>query len=46
MCAWQVVIEAQVNPTESGYISLDDIKILDEVDPEECKGMFSHTPFD
>uniref|UniRef100_A0A9J8CI42 Neuropilin n=1 Tax=Cyprinus carpio carpio TaxID=630221 RepID=A0A9J8CI42_CYPCA len=34
---YQVVIEAQVNPTESGYISLDDIKILDEVDPEECK---------
>uniref|UniRef100_A0A8C1E4H1 Neuropilin n=1 Tax=Cyprinus carpio carpio TaxID=630221 RepID=A0A8C1E4H1_CYPCA len=27
---YQVVIEAQVNPTESGYISLDDIKILDE----------------
>ncbi|XP_016385321.1 neuropilin-1a-like [Sinocyclocheilus rhinocerous] len=34
---YQVIIEAQVNPTESGYISLDDIKILDEVDPEECK---------
>uniref|UniRef100_A0A672Q645 Neuropilin-1a-like n=2 Tax=Sinocyclocheilus grahami TaxID=75366 RepID=A0A672Q645_SINGR len=34
---YQVIIEAQVNPAESGYISLDDIKILDEVDPEECK---------
>ncbi|XP_026147219.1 neuropilin-1a-like [Carassius auratus] len=34
---YQVIIEAQVNHTGSGYISLDDIKILDEVDPEECK---------
>ncbi|RXN34766.1 neuropilin-1a-like protein [Labeo rohita] len=34
---YQVIIEAQVDPTDSGYISLDDIKILDEVDPEECK---------
>ncbi|XP_059357374.1 neuropilin-1a-like isoform X2 [Carassius carassius] len=34
---FQVILEAQVDPTESGYISLDDIKILDEVDPEECK---------
>uniref|UniRef100_A0A673JZX0 Neuropilin n=1 Tax=Sinocyclocheilus rhinocerous TaxID=307959 RepID=A0A673JZX0_9TELE len=34
---YQVILEAQVDPTESGYISLDDIKILDEVDPEECK---------
>ncbi|XP_073688967.1 neuropilin-1a-like, partial [Garra rufa] len=34
---YQVIIEAQVDPTDSGYISLDDIKILDEVNPEECK---------
>uniref|UniRef100_A0A8C1HS32 Neuropilin n=1 Tax=Cyprinus carpio carpio TaxID=630221 RepID=A0A8C1HS32_CYPCA len=34
---YQVILEAQVDPSESGYISLDDIKILDEVDPEECK---------
>lgn len=34
-----------MNHTGSGYISLDDIKILDEVDPEECRGTFSHTPF-
>ncbi|XP_051557609.1 neuropilin-1a-like [Myxocyprinus asiaticus] len=34
--SYQVIIEAQVDPTESGYISLDDIKILDEVDPDEC----------
>nr|AAR89616.1 neuropilin 1b [Danio rerio] len=33
---YQVIIEAQVNPTHSGYISLDDIKIL-EVNPEDCK---------
>ncbi|KAL0201333.1 hypothetical protein M9458_004520, partial [Cirrhinus mrigala] len=31
---YQVIIEAQVDPTDSGYISLDDIKIMDEVDPE------------
>lgn len=41
---WQVIIEAQVDPTESGFISLDDIKILAEVNPEECKGMLSHAP--
>ncbi|CAM4588869.1 unnamed protein product [Leuciscus chuanchicus] len=34
---YQVIIEAQVDPTESGFISLDDIKILAEVNPEECK---------
>ncbi|XP_051553255.1 neuropilin-1a-like isoform X1 [Myxocyprinus asiaticus] len=34
--SYQVIIEAQMDPTESGYISLDDIKILDEVDPDEC----------
>ncbi|XP_048019330.1 neuropilin 1b [Megalobrama amblycephala] len=34
---FQVIIEAQVDPTESGFISLDDIKILNEVNPEECK---------
>lgn len=33
---YQVIIEAQVDPTHSGYISLDDIKIV-EVDPEDCK---------
>lgn len=31
---YQVIIEAHV---DSGYISVDDIKILDEVTPEECK---------
>ncbi len=39
-----MILEAEVDPTESGYISLDDIKMLDEVDPEECKGMFDHAP--
>uniref|UniRef100_A0A671L955 Neuropilin n=1 Tax=Sinocyclocheilus anshuiensis TaxID=1608454 RepID=A0A671L955_9TELE len=34
---YQVILEAQVDPTESGCISLDDIKILDEMDPEACK---------